>query len=143
MTRIEIGYPDAAAERIMLQGEDRRQMVEHLDAKLDRRTLEHYQDEAAVVKVSEALLDYIQRLVQYTRQAPEFAYGLSPRGSLALLSCARSWALLEGRTHVVPEDVQAVLPSVVEHRLREAADFSGHGGSALAQRLLTRVDVIG
>ena len=101
------------------------------------------QDQCQQVKVAEALLDYIQRLVAYTRQAPEFAYGLSPRGALALLACAKSWALLEGRGHVVPEDVQAVLPAVVEHRLRETADFSGHGAAGLTQRLLSKVDIIG
>ena len=143
LMRIELGYPDAAAERILLKGEDRRAILDRLGPTMDLAQLREAQAEAEQVKVSEALLDYIQRLVQHTRQAPEFAYGLSPRGTLALLSCARSWALIDKRTHVVPEDVQAVLPSVVEHRLREAADFSGHGGSALAQRLLTKVDIIG
>ena len=141
--RIELGYPDAVAERILLKGEDRRIVLERLEPSMNVRQLQEFQEEAKQVKVSEALLDYVQRLVQYTRQAPEFAYGLSPRGALALLGCARSWAFIDNRNHVVPEDVQAVLPSVVEHRLREAADFSGHGGSALAQRLLTKVDVIG
>ena len=143
LMRIELGYPDAAAERTLLKGEDRREVLKRLEPTLDPHTLRELQDTSSEVKVSEALLDYIQRLVLHTRQAPEFAFGLSPRGALALLTCARSWALIDGRSHVVPEDVQAVLPSVVEHRLREAADFSGHGGTALAQWLLTRVDVIG
>ena len=94
------------------------------------------------IKVSEPLVDYIQRLIAFTRQGNEFAFGLSPRGALALLKSAKAWALLHHRTHVVPEDVQAVLPSVVEHRLRESADFTGHGGGALAQRLLGSVDVV-
>jgi len=143
LMRIELGYPDPAAERVLLKGEDRRRVLARQSASLSGRELEEMQERCEQVKVSEALLDYIQRLVQYTRQAPEFAWGLSPRGALALLACARAWALIHRREHVVPEDVQAVLPSVVEHRLREAADFSGHGGTALAQRLLTRVDVIG
>jgi len=143
LMRIELGYPDATAERMLLEGEDRRVVLERLKPAIDVRTLQRLQDEVEQVKVSEALLDYVQRLVQYTRTAPEFAYGLSPRGALALLISAKSWAFIEDRTHVVPEDVQAVLPSVVEHRLREAADFSGHGGSALAQRMLIKVDVIG
>ena len=143
LMRIELGYPDPAAERELLKGEDRRHILARLKPSLGIRELVDLQQQCQEVKVSEALLDYVQRLVQYTRQAPEFAYGLSPRGSLALLACARAWALIDQRSHVVPEDVQAVLPSVVEHRLREAADFTGHGGTALAQRLLTRVDVIG
>lgn len=143
LMRIELGYPDAVAERMLLQGEDRRAVLGRLKPTMDVRKLQELQEEVLHVKVSEALLDYIQRLVQYTRQAPEFAYGLSPRGALALVICAKSWAYIEDRSHVVPEDVQAVLPSVVEHRLREVVDFSGHGGSALAQRMLIKVDVIG
>jgi MoxR-like ATPase len=142
LMRIELGYPDAAAERILLKGEDRRELLKHLSSCITEQDLAHIQQQANAVKASESLLDYIQRLVQYTRQAPEFAYGLSPRGSLALLKCAKTWAFMEGRQHVVPEDVQAVLPAVVEHRLRETSDFSGHGGSALAQRLLTSIDVV-
>ncbi|MEX2488232.1 MAG: MoxR family ATPase [Pseudomonadales bacterium] len=143
LMRIELGYPDAAAERELLQGEDRRDVLARLTATMNVREFMNLQSQCSQVKVSEALLDYVQRLIQYTRQAPEFAYGLSPRGALAILHCARSWALIEHRNHVIPEDVQAVLTAVVEHRLREAADFSGHGGTALAQRLLSQVDVIG
>lgn len=143
LMRIELGYPDPTAERELLKGEDRRSVLARQTPRLGTRELVDMQERCGQVKVSEALLDYIQRLVQYTRQAPEFAYGLSPRGTLALLACSRAWALIDRREHVVPEDVQAVLPAVVEHRLREAADFSGHGGTALAQRLVTRVDVVG
>ena len=78
----------------------------------------------------------------FSRQGHEFAFGLSPRGALALVAGAKAWALINDRTPVVPEDVQAILPGVVEHRLREAADFSGHGGGALAQKLLASVDVV-
>ncbi len=143
LMRIELGYPDPVAERILMKGEDRRAVLSRLKPAMNSRQLVEAQTLSSEVKVSEALIDYIQRLVQYTRQSPDFAYGLSPRGALALLNCAKSWALIEDRSHVVPEDVQAVLPAIVEHRLREAADFTGHGGSALAQRLLTKVDVIG
>lgn len=143
LMRIELGYPDPAAERILLQGEDRRQVLERQTPCLSPRALSTLQEQCRQVKVSEAMLDYIQRLVQFTRQSPEFACGLSPRGALAMLICARAWALIDRREYVVPEDLQAVLPSVVEHRLREAADFAGHGGTALVQRLLTKVDVIG
>lgn len=143
LMRIELGYPDPTAERALLKGEDRRDVLARLKPSMTVKELEAAQDACAVVKVSDALLDYVQRLVQYTRQAPEFAYGLSPRGALALVGCARAWAYVDGRDHVIPEDVQTVLPSIVEHRLREAADFSGHGGAALAQRLLTNVDIVG
>jgi len=143
LMRIELGYPDPAAERILMEGTDRRTMLLTFESIVDEKNLLKLQTLSQQVKVSDSLLDYIQRLVAYTRSAPEFAYGLSPRGALALLRCAKSWALIEGRSHVVPEDVQAILPGVVEHRLRETADFSGHGGGALAQRLLSKVDIIG
>jgi len=81
-------------------------------------------------------------LVDYTRKQNEFAFGLSPRGALALLKAAKAWAFIHHRDHVVPEDVQQVLPSVVEHRLRGSADYTGHGGISLAQKLLTGVDVL-
>ncbi|MFT4820071.1 MAG: MoxR-like ATPase [Candidatus Azotimanducaceae bacterium] len=143
LMRIELGYPDPAAERQLLKGEDRRDVLGRLQATMTPAQLAEMQTQCKQVSVSDALLDYIQRLVLFTRQAPEFAYGLSPRGALALLASAKSWAFLEDRQHVVPEDVQAVLPSVVEHRLRETADFSGHGAGGLTQRLLSKVDIIG
>jgi MoxR-like ATPase len=142
LMRIELGYPDPAAERILMEGADRREMLLTFESIVDEKELLELQRLSSQVKVSDSLLDYIQRLVAYTRSAPEFAYGLSPRGALALLRCAKSWTLIEGRSHVVPEDVQAIVPCVVEHRLRETADFTGHGGSALAQRLLSKVDII-
>jgi MoxR-like ATPase len=143
LMRIELGYPDPAAERQLLKGEDRRDVLSRLQPTMTPVQLGEMQAACQQVSVSDALLDYIQRLVLFTRQAPEFAYGLSPRGALALLASAKSWAFLEDRQHVVPEDVQAVLPSVVEHRLRETADFSGHGAGGLTQRLLSKVDIIG
>jgi MoxR-like ATPase len=143
MMRISLGYPDPAAERVLLRGEDRRAVLSRLKPTMSSDDLVRFQMQAKQVNASDALIDYLQRLVHYTRHAPEFALGLSPRGALALLASAKSWALLDGRDHVVPEDIQAVLPGVVEHRLRENGDFSDHTGTALAQRLLNRVDIIG
>lgn len=143
LMRIELGYPEPDAERELLRGGDRRQVLESLESVADPDALRRLQAAADEVKVSDPLIDYVQRLVSYSRREAEFAFGLSPRGALAMLQSARAWALLHGRSHVVPEDVQAVLPSVVEHRLREAADFAGHGGGALAQKLLSSVDVVG
>lgn len=143
LMRIEIGYPEPDAERELLRGGDRRKALETLDAIIDLQDLQRLQQSVDNVKVSDPLIEYVQRLVAHSRQAAEFAYGLSPRGAIALLRSARAWALIHDRSHVVPEDVQAVLSSVVEHRLREAADHSGHGGGALAQKLLSGVDVVG
>lgn len=143
LMRIELGYPDPIAERLLLQEQDRRVVISSLQAEINLPELRNLQRRCKEVKVSEALLDYVQRITAYTRETAELTRGLSPRGAMALLSCARSWAFMDGRTYVVPEDVQVVLPSVVEHRLREAADFSDYGGANIAKRLLANVDVIG
>jgi MoxR-like ATPase len=117
-------------------------MIKELSAVIDLAGLKQIQAAVDAIKVSDPLIDYVQRLVSFSRQGAEFAFGLSPRGALALVQGSKAWAMLNDRTHVVPEDVQAVLPSIVEHRLREAADFAGHGGGALAQKLLGSVDVV-
>jgi MoxR-like ATPase len=142
LMRIEIGYPDRAAERAMLSGEGGTATVDGLQPSLGREDLRAIHAAVGKVVTADMLLDYVQRLTGYTRTGPEFAHGLSPRGALALVAAARTWAFMEGRTHVVPEDVQAVLPAVVSHRLRGAADFGGDG-RALAARLLAQVDVFG
>lgn len=142
LMRIELGYPEPDAERALLTGGDRRTILKQVQPLLDAPTLLKLQSAAENVRVADLLIDYVQRLVHHSRTDSEFAFGLSPRGALALLSAARAWALVHHRDHVVPEDVQAVLPSVVEHRLRSCADHTGHGGTALAQKLLAKVDVI-
>jgi len=142
LMRIELGYPDPAAERELLRGGDRRAWLDNLPCLLDNAALESLQLAASKVVISDQLVEYVQRLVHFTRTDPKFAVGLSPRGALALIGGSRAWAMIHGRSHVVPEDVQAVLPGVVEHRLRGASDFAGHGGAALSQRLLASVDVV-
>ena len=131
MMCIALGYPDARAERALLEGEDRRLLMKKLDRILDPRQLAVLQGEVRAVHASSALLDYIQALVAATRHAAGFAEGLSPRGALALLQAARAWALLSRRDHVLPEDVQAVWVSVVNHRLRP---LTTSGASHVAQR---------
>ncbi|MBO6555703.1 MAG: AAA family ATPase [Pseudomonadales bacterium] len=143
LMRIELGYPDPIAERTLLQDQDRRVVIGTLATAINLLELKELQQACKEIKVSEALLDYLQRIIAYTREAAEFTHGISPRGAMALLASAKSWAFMHDREFVVPEDVQAVLPSVVEHRLREASDFTDHVGTALAQRLLNNVDVIG
>jgi MoxR-like ATPase len=122
LMRIELGYPDRNAERALLSGTDRRDMLASLDACMGPGELVELQGNAQRVHVAPALLDYVQALIDYTRRAPEFISGLSPRAALALVHSARAWALIEGRDKVIPEDVQAVLPGVAGHRLRPAHD---------------------
>lgn len=139
LMRVSLGYPAREAEKALLLGQARRDMLPDLQPVLDHAGLARAQAEAARVRVSDALADYVLRLVEATRTQPQFAWGLSPRASLALLGAARAWAYLAGRDYVVPEDVQAVLPSVVGHRLRERTDPTERGGGTLVQWLLREV----
>jgi MoxR-like ATPase len=122
LMRIELGYPDRAAERALLSGTDRRELLAALGPCMTPAELVALQAEAQTVHAAPALLDYVQALVEHTRRSPHFSAGLSPRAALALLHSARAWALIEGRDKVIPEDVQAVLPGVAGHRLRPAHD---------------------
>lgn len=118
LMRISLGYPDSAAERALLTGEDRRDLLKHLEPGIRPGQLGQMQEHAAKVHASDALLDYIQALLDASRRTLTVANGLSPRAGLALLHSARAWALMAGRDHVMPEDVQTVLPHVVGHRLQ-------------------------
>lgn len=142
LMRLSLGYPAQAAERALLLGEARRDLLPRLQPILSHVELSALQHQARQVRCSDALIDYVLRLVTATRNQAQFAWGLSPRASLALLSAARAWALLAGRDYVVPEDVQAVLPAVAGHRLRERADPTGQGGGALVQWLLREVPAL-
>ncbi len=118
LLRIELGYPNAQAERALLEG--RSQRTSDVAELMSKDKLFHYQQKVTQVNASSALLDYIQKLVAKTREHESLRYGLSPRATLALLNCAKSWAMLEGRDHVIPDDVQAVFPYVAQHRLEDA-----------------------
>jgi len=117
LMRISLGYPDPAAERQLLAGGDRRQLLKEVPARIDAATLLAWQTHVDRIHVAPALLDYVQALLAATRASPHWELGLSPRAGLALLRAARAWAMVDGRAQVVPEDVQAVLPSVAGHRL--------------------------
>lgn len=128
---LSLGYPDAAAERALLMGEDRRVMLRKLQPAMRPEQLAQAQRALKEIHVSPALVTYVQALAQASRQAGLFAEGLSPRAAIALLQAGRAWAALEGRDHVIPEDIQAVLVPVCAHRLRPLR--SAHG-QALASR---------
>jgi MoxR-like ATPase len=142
LMRLVLGYPHPHAEREMFQ---RRQLNGAQRTPLQQRIstdqLQMIREEVDMVHASDNLLDYLQRLVAYTRTAAEFAVGLSPRGALALLECARTWAVMQNRAHVVPEDLQMVLPAVASHRLVPSGDYAGDG-MALVELMRRNVDVI-
>lgn len=142
LMRIQLGYPDARAERELLVGGDRRQFLTSIKPMATIKQLQEWQLAVTKIHASDAVLDYIQRLVAHTRTAQGFQHGLSPRGTLSLLRASQAWALLSGRDHLLPDDVQAVLPSVAEHRLRGGIEDQGRTHS-LATQLLKAVDVIG
>ena len=137
LMRIEMGYPDRAAERALLKGRDRHELVESLQPVIGADKLAAMQQLAARVHVADPLLDYVQNLLDATRRAGEFAEGLSPRAGLSLVAAARAWAMLHGRDMVLPEDVQAVAPSVIGHRLRPASG----GRTVNITRLLESVPI--
>jgi MoxR-like ATPase len=138
MMRIALGYPDAASERAILTGDDPRNRIHEMPVVIDPQQLTALQAEIAKVRVAPALLDYLQALIDFTRTSARFEHGLSPRAGMALLSAARAWAMMEGRDHAMPEDIQAVLPAVVSHRIR---DLEGVAGTAIGQHILDSVAV--
>ncbi|MFB0937147.1 MAG: MoxR family ATPase [Propionivibrio sp.] len=141
LLRLELGYPDRAAERALLEGGGRRDKLPMLAASLTPDQIAPLQQEASETHVSPALLDYVQTLVEATRASPQFTHGLSPRAALALLSVARAWAFIGGRGMVMPEDVQAVLPSVACHRL-QLANSTGHARPEDIANLIRSIPVI-
>ncbi len=126
LLRIHMGYPGKQAERDLLSGADRRSMIDQMKVVFDQKKLKLFQSQAQQLHVSDALLDYIQAILQFSRSSNNFEFGLSPRGGLALLSAAKAWAFITGHGFVVPEHVKTVLPSVVNHRLLA----SGRAGNA-------------
>ncbi len=140
LMRLQLGYPDERAERELLEGRDRRAMAAKLQPMLSLAELQQLQQQVDTVQASASVLDYLQRIIAFTRYEAGYQYGLSPRGALALLRSAKAWALVDGgRQHLLPEDIQAVLPAVVDHRLAEAAQQSGQLVSA---RILRQVPVL-
>lgn len=139
LMRLSLGYPNAKAERQLLEGAGRRQLLSALQPMIERTVLLAAQQQVSEVRASDALISYILRLVEATRTHAQLAFGLSPRGCLALLAAAKAWAFLAGRDYVIPEDVQVVLPAVVSHRLREQNSPQGLGNGAIVQSLLTDV----
>ena len=140
MMRIELGYPDSKAERDLLTGQDRRDLLHNLKPVILPAQLVAMQKHANHIHVSSALLDYLQDILEYSRQSGDYLTGLSPRAGLAALHCSRAWALMQGRGHVLPEDIQAVLPSIIGHRLHPVAE-TGSTSSAIAENLIRQVPV--
>jgi MoxR-like ATPase len=141
LMRITLGYPDRTAERSLLEGADRRDLIANLQPKLRPENLVSLQRQVTGIHASPALLDYVQALIEHSRRSPDFIAGLSPRAGLALLASARAWALMEGRDQVLPEDVQTVLPGVIGHRLQTASELARANGAELSRKLVSEVAI--
>ncbi|MAT66515.1 MAG: AAA family ATPase [Gammaproteobacteria bacterium] len=135
LMRLHLGYPDTAAERELLAGVSRRELIRDQAPLLDPQQLAELQAAVARIHASPALLDYIQALLAASRDSGHYRSGLSPRAGLALLQAARAWVLIDGRDHVLPDDIQAVLAAVVGHRL-QPRDADGLAPETLLEPLL-------
>jgi MoxR-like ATPase len=141
LMRVTLGYPDVAHERELLRRGDRRDLLPQIVPALNPATVVRIQAEVRKVHISDALLDYAQALIARTRDRADLKLGLSPRGGQGLIRAAQAWAYIANRGAVLPEDVQAVVPSVVAHRL-ERRESSGTADSlAIAAELIRTVPV--
>lgn len=138
MLRVSLDYPDASAERELLTGSDRRDLLTHLTPQLDAASLSALNRQTKTITASPALLDYLQALLAASRRHPDIRVGLSPRAGLSLLAAGRAWAMLSDRGHVLPEDLQALFVPLAAHRLVAAR---GAHGETLARTLLSEVAV--
>ena len=136
--RISLGYPDRAAERELLRGNDRREMVEKLSPLLAPHDLQELQQQVQKVHAAEPLLNYLQDLIAATRSGRWFLQGLSPRAGIAVMRAARAHAFLDGRDYVAPDDIAAVLPQTTAHRLIPVSD-AGRGAVEQVRAMLDAV----
>lgn len=137
---ISLGYPDAEAEKKMLMGGNAGSVKNRLKPLISPRQLQTIQAAVDAVHLSDAVADYLLRLVQFTREGDGGSgIGLSPRASQAILSCGQAWAVLQGRSYLIPEDIQQVFPSVARHRLQAYNEI--HNVGALIEKALNSVDI--
>jgi MoxR-like ATPase len=141
LMRIQLGYPDAQAERGLLAGVDRREVVSQLKPQMEAAELSALQQQVKQIFVSPALLDYVQAILRYTRESANYVHGLSPRAGISLLAAARAWVLLDGRQSVIPEDLQAVLPGVASHRLQSVREVDISDSNKLTRELIEAVAI--
>ena len=138
LMRISLGYPDRAAERELLTGRDRRDLVDALPSLLDAGELQELQQQVQAIHAAAPLLDYMQDLIAATRNGQWFQTGLSPRAGIAVLRCAKAQALLCGRDYVAPDDVQAILAQTVAHRLTPLRD----AGRGAVEQVRAMIDAV-
>jgi len=131
LMRIQLGYPDTGSERDLLKSIGGRVAMNSLEPAVNGAELIALQQQVDNIHISDALLDYLQALLAYTRTSSRYTAGLSPRAGLALRQCAQAWALMQGREYALPEDVQAVLPGVAGHRLQTVSGTENFGDTGV------------
>ncbi len=141
LMRVTLGYPDAAHERELLRSGERREMLPQIAAVLTAEAVVRIQARVRATYVSEAVLDYAQELIARTRARTDLKLGLSPRAGQGLIRAAQAWTCLAERNAVLPDDIQAVLPAVVAHRLERRDSNGSHDGLAIAHELIKAVPV--
>jgi MoxR-like ATPase len=141
LMRVTLGYPDSSHERELLRSGERREMLPKIAPALTSDTLLRIQGHVRSVYVSEAVLDYAQALITRTRERMDLKLGLSPRAGQGLIRAAQAWSYLANRTAVLPDDIQAVLPAVVAHRLERRESTGSSDGHTLANELIRAVPV--
>jgi MoxR-like ATPase len=137
LMRIELGYPDRESEKILLQQGDTKRSLVGMEACLEAGGVLTIQQEIAQIHHSDALLEYIQDILEFTRNSSLFHMGLSPRAGLAILRASAAWAFLLGRGYTIPEDIQTILFSVVGHRIRSSEDLREFSRERLESLLMT------
>jgi MoxR-like ATPase len=140
---LTLGYPDAAAERELLAGADRRTLLRGLGAVMSAAELQAAQIQATKVHVAPALLDYVQALIAASRNGRWFSTGLSPRAGLSLLRASRAHALLAGRDYASPDDVQAVAAATLAHRLTPVGAVQGVASAGRKAQLDAMIQAVG
>ncbi len=141
LMRIELGYPDNSAERELLKGKNRKELLDDVQAALSAKELIQLQKQVSNVHVSDAILDYLQHLLGFSRTSGNYVSGLSPRAGIAILNAAKAWALISSHQHVLPEDIQAVLPSVIGHRLQFIYEVTDKQALQPAEHLIQSVPI--
>lgn len=139
LMRVQLGYPDYNSERELLMGESRLDMVRRLKPIMAVEKLKEMMEQVPKIHVSDAILDYIQNIIAASRSNPQQYLGLSPRGGISLLRAAQAWALCEGREIVLPEDIQRVSGSVLEHRLNPEGSKVRSSGYQATEQLIKSI----
>lgn len=141
LMRVTLGYPDSAHERELLRSGARRELLPQMTPSLDSPGLLRIQAAVREVHIADVLLDYTLALIARTRARADLKLGLSPRAGQGLVRAAQAWAYMQNRVAVMPEDVQAVLPAVVAHRLERREGLDIRAGHALTEEILKAVPV--